>query len=89
MTRVSGQSFREFTRAHIFEPLGMRSTFFRDDRAEVVKNVAYAYLPAEGNTFRLSMPTSDTVGHTGLHTTVEDLARWDRNFYDGRVGGSA
>ncbi len=31
VTRVSGQSFREFTHAHIFEPLGMKNTFFRDD----------------------------------------------------------
>lgn len=88
VTRISGQSFREYTQTHIFEPLGMKSTFFRDDKAEVVKNVAYGYLPADDNTFQLSMPTSDMVGSTGLHTTVEDLALWDQNFYDGRVGGS-
>jgi len=90
VTRISGQSFREYTQTHIFEPLGMKSTFFRDDQAEVVKNVAYGYLPADDNTFQLSMPTtSNIVGAGGLHTTVEDLALWDQNFYDGRVGGSA
>jgi len=87
--RVSGQSFREFTGAQIFEPLDMKNSFFCDDRAAVVKNQAYAYVPTKGDRFRLGMPTSDTVGHTGLLTTVEDLARWDQNFYDGRVGGSA
>ena len=87
--RVSGQSLRDFTHAHFFEPLGMKNTFFRDDYAEIVKNVAHGYLPARGDTFRLNMPTNgDVVGAGGLHTTVEDLARWDRNFYDGRVGGS-
>ena len=89
VTRVSGQSFREFTSANLFQPLGMKNSFFRTDRATVVKNLAYGYVPTKGDTFRLSMPTSDTVGHTGLLTTVEDLARWDQNFYDGRVGGSA
>lgn len=28
------------------------------------------------------------MGTTGLHTTVEDLARWDRNFYEMKVGGA-
>ena len=37
--RVSGQSFRAFTTARIFEPLGMKSTHFRDDHAEIVKGI--------------------------------------------------
>ncbi len=86
--RVSGQSFRAFTTARIFEPLGMKSTHFRDDHAEIVKGVAYGYVPA-GNTFKLSVTNFDTVGATSLLTTVEDLALWDENFYDPRVGGRA
>ena len=84
--RVSGQSFREFTTARLFKPLGMTRTFFRDDHAEVVKRQAYGYVPAR-DTFRLSVTNFDTAGATSLHTTVEDLALWDRNFSDGRVGG--
>jgi hypothetical protein len=33
------------------------------------------------------MPAFDTPGPTNLITTVEDLARWDRNFYTGDIGG--
>ncbi len=84
--RVSGQSFREFTTARIFEPLGMRNTHFRDDHAEIVKGMAYGYVPS-GDTFRLSITNFDTVGATSLLTTVEDLALWDENFYNPRVGG--
>ena len=29
------------------------------------------------------------VGPTNLYTTVEDLAKWDENFYTGQVGGKA
>ncbi len=86
--RVSGQSFREFTTARIFEPLGMKSTHFRDDHAEIVKNMAYGYEPA-GATFRISITNFDTVGATSLLTTVEDLARWDENFYHPAVGGDS
>ncbi len=86
--RVSGQSFREFTTSRIFKPLGMARTHFRDDFDEIVKDQAYGYVPA-GDTFRLSVTNFDTAGATSLLTTVEDMALWDRNFYDGRVGGRA
>lgn len=86
VARVSGQSLRSFTTANIFAPLGMKSTHFRDDFDEIVKNMAYGYTPA-GDTFRLSVTNFDTVGATSLLTTVEDLALWDENFYDPRVGG--
>jgi CubicO group peptidase (beta-lactamase class C family) len=87
--RVSGQSLREFAEANIFKPLGMTHTFFRDDHLVIVKNQAYAYNPGPGGAFKLSVPNYDTVGASSLLTTVEDLARWDQNFYDYRVGGKA
>jgi len=84
--RVSGQSFRAFTTARIFAPLGMKNTHFRDDHAEIVKGMAYGYVPS-ADTFKLSITNFDTVGATSLLTTVEDLALWDENFYNPRVGG--
>ena len=86
--RVSGESFREFTTSRIFEPLGMKNTHFRDDHAEVVKNIAYGYEPVKDN-FRISITNFDTVGATSLLTTVEDLPLWDENFYNPRAGGPA
>ena len=85
--RVSGKTLREFTTTNIFQPLGMKNTHFRDDHAEIVKNIAYGYEPAK-DTFRLSVTNFDTVGATSLMTTVEDLALWDENFYNPRVGGA-
>ena len=86
--RVSGKSLREFARERIFEPLGMRSTHFHDDHQMVVRNRAYAYTRAR-DVWRQSIPDFDTVGATSLFTTVEDLARWDRNFSTRQVGGAA
>jgi CubicO group peptidase (beta-lactamase class C family) len=85
---VSGQSFRTFTSNRIFLPLGMSHTHFRNDHAEIVKDIAYGYAAHNGG-FGLSIPNSDTVGATNLLTTVEDLALWDENFYTARVGGEA
>jgi CubicO group peptidase (beta-lactamase class C family) len=85
--RVSGKSFREFTTERIFQPLGMTSTHFRDDHAEVVKHIAYGYERGKSeDEFKLSVTNFDTVGATSLLTTVEDLALWDENFYTPRVG---
>jgi CubicO group peptidase (beta-lactamase class C family) len=84
--RVSGKSFREFTDERIFAPLGMTSTHFRDRFTEIVKGQAYGYAP-EGRTFRLSVTNFDTAGATSLLTTVEDMAKWYRNFDTGSVGG--
>lgn len=87
--RVSGLSLREFTTKNIFEPLGMTHTHFRDDHAEVIKHDAVGYEQEPGKPFEISITNFDTVGATSLHTTVEDLQRWDENFYHPKVGGDA
>jgi len=84
--RVSGESLREYTTHHIFGPLGMDHTHFRDNHAELVKGMAIGYAPA-GGTFEISITNFDTVGATSLLTTVEDLQKWDENFYNPHVGG--
>ena len=87
--RVSGMSLREFTTKNIFEPLGMMHTHFRDDHAEIIKHDAVGYEQETGKPFEISITNFDTVGATSLHTTVEDLQRWDENFYQPKVGGAA
>jgi CubicO group peptidase (beta-lactamase class C family) len=75
--RVSGESIGQFQRTRIFGPLGMTST------ATSVRRVR-AYAPNDsGGGFHLAM----TEENGGFTTTPEDLARWDANFYDARVGG--
>jgi len=88
--RVSGLSLREFTTKNIFEPLGMTHTHFRDDHEEIIKHDALGYEQSgDGKPFRMSLTNFDTAGATSLHTTVEDLQRWDENFDHPRVGGPA
>ena len=87
--RVSGMNLREFTTKNIFEPLGMTHTHFRDDHAEIIKHDAVGYEQEPGKPFEISITNFDTVGATSLHTTVEDLQKWDENFYHPKVGGEA
>ena len=88
--RASGKSLRQFADEQIFKPLGMSHTHFHDDRAMVVKNRVTSYFPKREGGFGVHVNNNfDKVGDGGLLTTIEDLARWDRNFYDYQVGGKA
>jgi CubicO group peptidase (beta-lactamase class C family) len=88
VSRVSGQSFAEFTRERIFTPVGMSRTSWRDDYTRVVKDRAVAYTPA-GTDFAMNMPFENVHGNGGLLTTVGDLLRWVRNFSAPTVGDAA
>jgi len=84
--RVSGKSLRDYAAEHIFRPLGMTHTEFRDDHHRLIAQRAIGYQPVDGS-FRISQPEFDIVGDGGLYSTVDDLAKWDANFRTGRVGG--
>jgi CubicO group peptidase (beta-lactamase class C family) len=84
--RVSGKTLRQFTDERIFTPLGMSHSQFHDDHNEPVRGRAFAYSPVPGG-WRINVWNNDIVGQGGLMTTVEDLAKWDENFYTGKVGG--
>jgi CubicO group peptidase (beta-lactamase class C family) len=85
--RVSHQSFPEFARSRIFAPLGMKDTVSYDGDGMLLRNRAMAY-SAGPNGFRNNMTMDETVGDSNIYTTVEDMARWDENFYQAKVGGS-
>lgn len=84
--RVTGQTLREWAAEHLFGPLGMSSTHFHDDHTHIVRHRADGYSPSAGG-YRIDRTVLDMVGDGGVFTTVEDLARWDRNFVDNRLGG--
>ncbi len=86
--RASGQSLREFARSRIFQPLGMTHTEYRDDHRMAIPNVALGYQTTTDG-YRLSQPEFDVVGDGGVYSTVGDLAKWEKNFVTGQIGGAA
>jgi len=72
--RLSGQRMADFLAQHVFQPLGMSSTFVRDAIAPARASFAFAYdafgLPAGD--------TNGTVGDGDVYSTVDDLYKWDR-----------
>src|SRR5580704_5149681 len=86
--RVSGETLREFAAANIFTPLGMTHTQFRDDHTALIANRAMAYDPKERKDgYALNISYFEQTGDGAVHTSVEDLLKWDENFYSGQVGG--
>lgn len=84
--RVTGQTLRQFADSAIFRPLGMTHSLFLDDHNEIVPDRAAAYAP-NGKGWEVSIWNNDIVGQGGLVTTIDDLQKWDENFYTGKVGG--
>lgn len=87
VSAVSGKSLREFCEQHIFEPLGMRNTFFYDDIGEIVRGRANSYERGpHGTGWKRSLLSYETVGATSLLTTAEDMVKWAGNLAHPTVG---
>ena len=87
--RVSGESFSEFAHNQLFEPLGMHNTHVNDDVYRVIKQRAIGYNPREGGGYYHFHRHSPHYGGSGVHSTINDLYKWDRNFYTHQLAGEA
>src|SRR6267378_3909429 len=86
--RVSGKTLQEFAGENIFAPLEMSHTQYRDDHTSLIPNRALAYDAKEkGVGYRLDVSYFEQTGDGAVHTSVEDLLKWDENFYSGQIGG--
>ena len=85
--RVSGQTLRAFANARMFGPLGMTETHFHDDHTMIVPNRATGYSPRDSGGYTIEMSGFEQTGDGAVQTTVEDMLKWDQNWYDGTVGG--
>jgi CubicO group peptidase (beta-lactamase class C family) len=88
--RVTGRSLREFADERIFQPLGMTHTHFHDDPGHIMKKRAMSYESDGHGGYRISyLQNFDKIGAGGLYTNLDDLRKWDENFYTHKVGGDA
>lgn len=81
--KVSGMTFSEYVHKNIFEPLGMKNSFFYTD---IYENKVSTSLPIttgylsprqEAGFYYLN----GTLGDKGLFTTIDDLHIWDTSLY--------
>jgi hypothetical protein len=88
--RVSGQSFQQFAKQRIFRPLGMASTQVRYP-ADPIPTRATNYTGKADGSFAPNRVWDRAYGAgvVNVHTSIEDLAKWDRNFFHPTVGDEA
>jgi len=103
--KVSGQSFSEFSKKRLFEPLGMNHTLINDDITTIITNRVTPYNKRTKeyvDAYRkegiyvsyegdwIQHPrNSPTYGGSGVATTVNDLIKWSENFFSKKFGGQA
>ncbi|HEY7896323.1 MAG TPA: serine hydrolase [Gemmatimonadaceae bacterium] len=86
--RLTGTPLADFARTHIFLPLGMTHTVYRNRFDMLIPNRALGYAPAAtGSGFRISMSNWEQTGDGSVQLSVDDALEWDENFYHPRVGG--
>jgi CubicO group peptidase (beta-lactamase class C family) len=86
--RVTGKTLRDFDQENIFTPLGMSSTQIFNDHSLVIPHRATGYsYDHERKAFGVEMSNFEQTGDGSIQTSVEDLQRWDENFYSAKLGG--
>ncbi|WP_074410405.1 serine hydrolase domain-containing protein [Aquimarina megaterium] len=81
VNKVTGINMADFAEKEIFEPLGMVNTHFHNDHNHIVKNRAVGYIPKDDNDYSISTTTLDMIGDGGVFTTINDMKKWDDEFY--------
>jgi CubicO group peptidase (beta-lactamase class C family) len=80
LEKVSGESYENYLRKHIFEPAGMHDSGVDGDASRLIPLAASGYNPAGISGFDKApyMDWSSKTGAGSLYSTVEDLYRFDR-----------
>ncbi|MCS3733188.1 CubicO group peptidase (beta-lactamase class C family) [Mucilaginibacter dorajii] len=101
--KVSGEPFSAFARRRLFLPLGMKQTMVNDDATEIIQDRAIPYNPRTkeyvdayrksgfdvkyGSGWIQHARNSPHYGGSGISTTVNDLIKWEENFFSKQFGG--
>ena len=76
--QASGQSYEQFLRTRIFQPLGMRETRYNSDALKPGDNVATGHATADFTTLQPAprMTWRNVAGAGGIYSSVGDMAKW-------------
>jgi CubicO group peptidase (beta-lactamase class C family) len=83
--RISGQSYADFVRQNIFQPLGMKDSGY-DSNSAVISHRASGYTPSPHgpvNAGYVDMTIPLSAG--GLYSTTEDLLRWEQGLFGDKL----
>ncbi|MCH7638203.1 MAG: serine hydrolase [Bacteroidetes bacterium] len=87
VARVSGETFPDWMRENVFEPIGMTSTMVRATNAQIIPGASQGYVTSELGGWDNATDLGGAMGAGGIYTTVSDLAKWMGNYGTAAVGG--
>jgi len=83
--KASGQTYADFVRENLFQPLGMSDSGY-DDHAFVLAHRASGYTPTDDGVANADyVDMSVPQGAGGLYSTTRDLLKWELGLFGGRV----
>ncbi|MEM6327312.1 MAG: serine hydrolase [Bacteroidota bacterium] len=85
--RVTEESFPDWMRANVFEPLGMENTYVRESPLTIIPGRAAGYVPGDDGSWTETPDLGASMGAGGMYSTAPDLAKWMDNFRTARLGG--
>ncbi len=84
--RVSGQSYADFIRQNIFEPLRMSGTVAYEREISTVPHRAFGYtVKGDSILFTDQSTYSAVLGDGGIYSSVNDMFKWDQALYGNRL----
>ena len=87
--RISGLTFPDFMKQHVFGPIGMSHTMVRGDRHGTVPGATEGYTRGTNGEWRTLGDLPASMGAGAIYTTLGDLQRWVENYAHPRVGMAA
>lgn len=85
LEKVSGETYQKFLQENVFTPLGMKDSGY-DSNSTVILDRASGYSPSKDgivNSGYIDMTIPFSAG--GLYSTTEDLLKWERGLFGGKV----
>ncbi len=84
--RITEKSLGTYAKENLFEPLGMKNTFFIEHTGRVIPQRASGYISECPDCERMEyIYQSTTVGDGGVVSNINDLIKWENEFHDPKV----
>jgi CubicO group peptidase (beta-lactamase class C family) len=77
---VTKRSFSDWTTQRLFDPLGMKDSFFHQTQGRLIQRLAHSYAPSDNRNWKEIGNQLTAVGSSSLYTTMEDLLKWVQHF---------
>lgn len=85
---LSGISFGDYLKQHVFKPLGMKTALVNTHPGLNLENAASGYEILEGKALKVSSSNDYSYGSGNIWASLNDMMKWGQNFFTPKVGNA-